>query len=108
MPVTLNPDHTAPLIRLADHVASRLCRKACLSPQEREDIRQDLLVNLLARLKFYDASRCSIAGFATVCFWHRADRLAACARRERQHRHRLSLDDVLPDTDGLTLGDTLS
>lgn len=53
-PLTFND--TGPLVRLADHVALRLCRKVGLSLQEREDFRQDLLLNLLSRLKFYDRS----------------------------------------------------
>ena len=100
------PDLT-PLHRLAANEAKRLCRTLHLPEHEREDLRQDLLLDLLARLPAFDPSKADLPAFAMVCFRHAGTRIARRVKTERAARHPHSLDDVLPNTEGLTLGDTI-
>jgi RNA polymerase sigma-70 factor (ECF subfamily) len=97
----------APVCRLADQEARRLCRSLGLPAHERQDVRQSLLLDLLARLPAFDPTRAGLAAFARLCFRHAAGRIARRVLRERKARHPLSLDDTLPAGDGLTLGDTI-
>jgi RNA polymerase sigma-70 factor (ECF subfamily) len=100
------PDLT-PIYRLAEQEARRLCRGLGLPAQEREDVRQSLLTEFLARLPAFDPVKGALEAFARICFRHAAARFARRLQRERAGRHPLSLDDALPGGDGLTLGDTL-
>ena len=104
----LAPDDVLPLLRLADRAVSRLCTAVRVPPHEREDIRQDLLLDFLARLKFYDPAQGTLAAFAVVCFQHRAVRLAERNCRERRLRHPMALDAPVPGTVGLTVADSLA
>jgi DNA-directed RNA polymerase specialized sigma24 family protein len=81
---------------LAERYAQRLCRTLGRPSHEREDMEQDMLLDLLARLSGFDPARGTLAAFATVCFQHRASRLATRLRREKRERHEASLDDVVP------------
>lgn len=98
----------APAHHLAGVAASALCRSLGLPPEDREDFRQDLLVDLLTRLPAYDPARGEFGAFARVCIRNAAALIAGKARRHRAARHPRSLDDVVPDTEGLTLGDTIA
>jgi DNA-directed RNA polymerase specialized sigma24 family protein len=98
----------APAYRLADAAAAGLCRTLRLPTEDREDLRQELLVDLLARVPAYDPGRGPFAAFARVCIRHAAGRLAARIRRERAERHPVGLDDLLPGREGITLGDTIA
>jgi RNA polymerase sigma-70 factor (ECF subfamily) len=100
------PDLT-PAYRLADAHARALCRSLRLPAHDHEDLRQDLLVDLLARLPAFDPSKSVFEAFARVCIRHAAARLASKIRRERAGRHPRSLDDTIPDSDGLSLADTI-
>ena len=89
---------------LAKRYARRLCRTLGRPSHEREDMEQDMLLDLLARLPGFDPARGTVAPFATVCSQHRASRLATRLRREKRERHEASLDDAVPGpADGLTL-----
>lgn len=81
---------------LARRQAGRLCRSMGRPSHEREDVEQDMLLDLLARLPAFDPARGTLAAFATVCFQHRASRLATRLRREKRERHEASLDDAVP------------
>lgn len=107
-------DRLRPILR---REARRMMRIARLPAQEREDVEQDMLLDLLARLPGFDPARGTLEAFATVCFRHRGIRLAERLRRERQRHHltafdevvsqdrdpegRLTLAEVLPEADGL-------
>jgi RNA polymerase sigma-70 factor (ECF subfamily) len=93
---------------VAKRDARRLCRSLGLPRHEQEDIQQDLLADFLTRLPAYDPAKAELAAFATVCMRHAGTRIARRVRAERRTRHPLSLDDVLPGTEGVTLGSTLS
>lgn len=97
----------SPVYSLAAREAHRLCCGLSLPRQEREDIQQDLLVDFLIRLPAYDPAKAELAAFAMVCMRHAGTRIARRIRSERATRHPLSLDDVLPGTEGMTLGSTL-
>jgi RNA polymerase sigma-70 factor (ECF subfamily) len=97
----------APIHGLAAGEARRLRRSLGLPSHEHEDLRQDLLVDFLARLPAFDPARAELAAFARLCFRHASARIARRVQRERAVRHTLSLDDALPGRDRLTLGDTV-
>lgn len=96
-----------PIHSLAAQEARRYCRKASLPEQDEQDVQQELIADLLARLPDFDPTRSELAAFARVCFRHLAARMARRLRYERAGRHPLSLDDLLPGRDGLTLGETI-
>lgn len=97
----------APIHRLAAKEAKRLCRSLHLPEHERDDLRQDLLLDFLVRLRAFDPSKADLPAFAMVCFRHAGSRIARRVITERAARHPKSLDDALPNTEGLTLGDTI-
>ncbi|MDJ0391071.1 sigma factor [Roseomonas sp. E05] len=78
---------TATLYRDADRMARRTVRSGRLPTADREDLRQDLLLDLLRRLRHYDPARGSLGAFAQVCFQHRAARAVSAHRREIRERH---------------------
>lgn len=104
----------ATLIDEADAAARRLHRKLALPAADLDDLRQDLLLDLICRLPGVDARRGPIGAFAGIVLRNQSTRIAS-----RFHRHRraqggtlLPLDatagkgDVpismmLADTDGL-------
>ena len=97
------------LLHEADVAARRLSRQLRLSRDDLADLRQDLLVDLIARLKSFDPTRGSLGAFAGTVVAHRAARLAARICRDRSMFAPVSLDDPLPDTGGTTsVGDTIA
>lgn len=94
-----------PLLPIAERMARGLCRRLRLPADEAEDLRQDLLTDLIARLPGFDPALGTLAAFAMTCFRHRATVLTRRACRERAMRHPTSLDDPLPG--GLTVGGAL-
>ncbi len=93
---------------IAQRQARRLCRALGRPSHEREDMEQDMLLDLLTRLPSFDPTRGTLAAFATVCFQHRASRLATRLRREMRERHEASLDDAVPgQEEELTLADII-
>ena len=109
MQIELSPDDIETIIREADAAAHRLRRKLCLPVCEREDLGQDLLVDLLRRLPAYDPSRGSIGAFANIVLRNQSSRIAM--RHHRQHRAQggslLSLEVPLAGTRE-PVGDTLT
>ncbi len=108
MPTALCSNNLNTLHREADRTALRIIR-ACRIPQhEREDLRQDLLADLLSRLRHFDPARGSLGAFAATCLAHHAARLTERILRGRAAMAPMSLDEPLPGTESLTLGDTLA
>ena len=109
MQIELSPDDIETIIREADAAAQQLRRKLCLPVCEREDLGQDLLIDLLRRLPAYDPSRGSIGAFATIVLRNQSSRIAM--RHHRQHRAQggslLSLEVPLAGTRE-PVGDTLT
>ncbi len=114
MQIKLSPDDIEAIIREADAAARRLWRKLRLPFGEREDLGQELLVDLLRRLPAYDPSRGSIGAFANVVLRNQSSRIAMRHHRQRraQGGSLLSLEvplsgtrepvrDTLTEDDGL-------
>jgi DNA-directed RNA polymerase specialized sigma24 family protein len=77
MPIELSPDDIETIIREADAAAQRLRRRLCLPICEREDLGQDLLVDLLRRLPAYDPARGSVGAFANIVLRNQSSRIAS-------------------------------
>ena len=102
--------HLARILDEADVAARRLHRRLCLPAADIDDLRQDLLIDLICRLPAFDASRGSIGAFAGIVLRNQASRIAL-----RHHRDRCSRGGALVSLDALfgpgttnTVGDTLS
>ena len=109
MQIELSPDNIETIIREADAAARRLRRKLCVPVCEREDLGQDLLVDLLRRLPAYDPSRGSIGAFANIVLRNQSSRIAIRHHRQRraQGGSMLSLEVPLAGTRE-PVGDTLT
>ena len=109
MQIELSPDDIETIIREADAAAQRLRRKLCLPVCEREDLGQDLLIDLLRRLPAFDPSRGSIGAFANIVLRNQSSRIAMRHYRQRraQGGSLLSLEVPLAGTRE-RVGDTLT
>jgi RNA polymerase sigma-70 factor (ECF subfamily) len=98
------------LLHEADIAGRRLVRQLRLPRADLDDIRQDLLVDLIGRLPAFDPERGSIGAFAGIILANRATRIANRVRRERRTFGPVpvSLDEIIPDSDGLTRGDLVA
>lgn len=96
------------VVDMADRAAARLCRQDRGSRLEQEDVRQDLLLDLLSRLGAYDPTRGSLETFASVCFRHRSARVRQAAHRANFFRHPIELDAPSIMGGGMRVTDTLS
>jgi len=109
MQIELSPNDIETIIREADAAAQGLRRKLCLPVCEREDLGQDLLVDLLRRLPAYDPLRGSIGAFANIVLRNQSSRIAMRHHRKRraQGGSLLSLEVPLAGTRE-PVGDTLT
>ena len=71
------------LLEEADAAASRLWRRVRLPRADLDDLRQDLLLDLIRRLPAFDARRGSIGAFAGIVLRNQSSRIARACRRER-------------------------
>jgi len=108
MPFTPSATETAALQRDADRVAQRIIISCRIPRHEREDLRQDLLTDLFARLKGFDPARGDLGAYAASCFEHRAIRLTERILRGRATMAPVSLDDPQPGSDSLTIGESIA
>lgn len=110
MPHAISASDLQLLLLEADSAARRLVRRMRLPRAELDDIRQDLLVDLIARLPAFDPKRGSLGAFAGIVMANRAARLAHKVKRERRLYGAVptSLDETLPEGDGATRGDLVS
>ena len=110
MPSSISRDDLQTILHEADVAARRLLRQLRLGRTDLDDLRQDLLVDLIARLPAFDPDRGSLGAFAGIVLANRARRLAKKARRDRRlfGATPVSLDDVVPGTDGLARGDLIA
>ena len=74
----------ATLIDEAGRAARRLHRKLALPAADLDDLRQDLLVDLICRLPGFDARRGSIGAFANIVLRNRSSRIAIRHHRKRR------------------------
>ena len=110
----ITPADLSTLIAEADAAACRLRRKLVLPAADHDDLRQDLLVDLICRLPGFDARRGSIGAFANIVLRNQSSRIAMRHHRQRraQGGSLLSLEvplagarepvgDTLTEDDGL-------
>ena len=110
----ISPNDLATLIDEAAIAARRLHRKLMLPAADLDDLRQDLLVDVICRLPGFDARRGSIGAFANIVLRNQSSRIAMRHHRQRrtQGGAMLSLDMpisggteplgcLLAETDGL-------
>jgi DNA-directed RNA polymerase specialized sigma24 family protein len=90
---SISPTDLSVLLREATTAARGLLRKLGLPNCEHEDLRQDLLVDLIARFKWFDPGRGTLGGFAGTITRHRARRLVNRICRERAIFVPISRDD---------------
>jgi RNA polymerase sigma-70 factor (ECF subfamily) len=95
------------LLDEADAAGARLRRRLRLPRADLDDLRQDLLLDLIRRLPAFDARRGSIGAFAGIILRNHASRIATQVARERRATSGglLSLDAV--GSDGQPLADRL-
>ena len=109
MQIELSPDDIETIVREADGAARRLRRRLCLQVCEREDLGQDLLIDLLRRLPAFDPARGSLGAFAGLVLRNQSSRIAMRDHRQRraQGGTMLSLEVPLAGTRE-PVGDTLT
>ena len=107
---SISRDDLQILLHEADITARRLVRQLRLPRADLDDVRQDLLVDLIARLPAYDAVRGTLGAFAGVILTNRVTRIANKVKRDRQMYGAMpiSLDETIPESDGLTRGDLIA
>jgi DNA-directed RNA polymerase specialized sigma24 family protein len=93
----------------ADAAARRLHRRLCLPASDLDDLRQDLLIDLICRLPAFDACRGSIGAFAGIVLRNQASRLALKHHRDRRSQGGALVSLNAPRGPGATdtLGETL-
>jgi RNA polymerase sigma-70 factor (ECF subfamily) len=91
----------------ADAAAARLRRRLGLPRADLDDLRQDLLLDLIRRLPAFDVRRGSIGAFAGIVLRNQASRIATRIARERRAAggRMLSLDER--GADGISIADRL-
>jgi RNA polymerase sigma-70 factor (ECF subfamily) len=92
----------------ADAAATRLHRRLGFLATDSDDLRQELLVDLLRRLPAYDPARGPLGAFAYVVLRNQASRIANSAIRERRRWGGALISLDAPNSDGVTLGERLS
>ena len=111
----ISPADISTLIAEAAVAARRLHRKLVLPAADIDDLRQDLLIDLICRLPGFDSRRGSIGAFANIVLRNQSSRIAIQHHRQRRAQGGtvLSLDApiaggteplgcLLAEADGLT------
>ena len=80
----ISPAALATLIDEAAIAARRLHRKLVLPAADLDDLRQDLLVDLICRLPGFDARRGSIGAFSNIVLRNQSSRIAIRHHRQRR------------------------
>ncbi|SRR5581483_8645281 len=106
----ISPSDLQLITHEADIAARRLLRQLRLSRVDLSDLRQELLLDLIARLPAFDPDRGSLGAFAGIVMANRATRIANKVKRDRRLYGAMpaSLDETLPDSDGATRGDLVA
>lgn len=106
----ISPADLSTLQLVADRVARRTRQRLGLPVQDLDDLRQELLLELIARFPTFDPTRSPLEAFAQMVASHRATRIGRAVWRERQlyGRTPLSLDTPLAGDDHAVVGDLVS
>ncbi|AHD01985.1 sigma factor [Leisingera methylohalidivorans] len=109
MQIKLSPDDIETIISEANTAARRLRRRLGLPACDREDLGQDLLIDLLRRLPAFDPTRGSLGAFAGLVLRNQSSRIAIRIMRERkaQGGGLLSLDAPSGPEDQRPLAETI-
>jgi DNA-directed RNA polymerase specialized sigma24 family protein len=93
----------------ADFAARRLLRQLRLPRHDLDDLRQDLLADLIARLRGFDPERGSLGAFSGIVLANRSTRIANKVKRERRlyGPAPVSLDETISESEGLARGDII-
>jgi DNA-directed RNA polymerase specialized sigma24 family protein len=83
MPSPISGAELAVLSREADAAARRLVRQLRCPRHELEDLRQEILVDLIGRMAAYDPRRGSLGAFAGIVVKHKSASLRAAAASHR-------------------------
>jgi DNA-directed RNA polymerase specialized sigma24 family protein len=94
------------LMNEAEAVAARMVRTFRLPACDRDDLRQDILVDLLGRIRAFDPKRGTFGAFVGTIAGHRAARLTKNMRRQRATLPVISLDEYVAGV-GITLTDMI-
>jgi len=84
MQIKLSPDDIETIISEADTAARRLQWRLGLPACDREDLGQDLLIDLLRRLPAFDPARGSLGAFAGLVLRNQSSRIAIRTMRVRR------------------------
>lgn len=95
------------LLDEADAAAARLRRRLKLRDADLDDLRQDLLVDLIRRLPGFDVRRGTMGAFAGIVLRNQASRISARVARERRAWDGLLLSLDVSAGDGETVVEQL-
>lgn len=84
MQLSISPTDLVTILREADAAAGRLRRRLGVPRADVDDLRQELLVDLVRRLAAFDPSRGALGAFAGIVLRNRASRIALDRARERR------------------------
>jgi len=109
MQIKLSPNHIRIITSEAETAAKRLQRRLGLPVCDREDLRQDLLIDLLRRLPDYNAERGSLGAFSGLILRNQSSRIAMRIMRQRraQSGGLLSLDAPMGGDDHRPISETI-
>ena len=97
----ISPADLATLIDEAAIAARRLHRKLVLPAVDLDDLRQDLLVDVICRLPGFDARRGSIGAFANIVLRNQSSRIAMRHHRQRRAQGGTMLSLDVPAASGI-------
>jgi RNA polymerase sigma factor (sigma-70 family) len=100
---SVSPSDLQVLLRESEVAAVRMVRRFRLPTCDRDDLRQDILVDLLRRITAFDPKRGTFGAFVGTIIAHRAARLTKRWRRQRVTM--ISLDQPIASAGAMTLGD---
>lgn len=96
-------------LKAADHYALRIVRTLKLGPDAVDDVRQDLLLEVLRRAMRFDAERAACSTFVRVLMRHASDEVAGrMARQRRTEGGSINREVIHPDGNRGPMVDFLS
>jgi DNA-directed RNA polymerase specialized sigma24 family protein len=106
---SMSRDDLRTVLHEADVAARRLLRQLRLPRQDLDDLRQDLLADLIVRLRGFDPERGSLGAFSGIVLANRSTRIATKVKRERRlyGAAPVSLDETISESEGLARGDII-
>jgi hypothetical protein len=106
---SISADDLIVLQHVADRAARRTRHRLGLPEQDLDDLRQDLLLDLIARFPAYDAKRGALQAFAYIVARNQTSRIGRAVWRERQLYGRMpvSIDTPLAGNDGAVIADLI-